>query len=163
AWHTKAHDDDIRFLPERCPSVRGYQLLEKAFPQEVFASKGVFVVEREKKPLLPKDYALVDCMAAELEALRREQPGLKIGNISTSRDLAIGKRLTSSDKHCTLIQMSLGSPFLAELTRVAMDRAEQKLRHWRKVAGENGLHLYVTGAAGVGRDMNKACADSLDG
>jgi RND superfamily putative drug exporter len=163
AWHTKAQDDDIRFLPERCPSVRGYQLLEKAFPQDVFASKGVFVVEREKKPLLPKDFALVDCMAGELEALRREQPELKIGNISTYRDLAIGKRLTSADKHCTLIQMSLGSPFLAELTRVAMDRAEQKLRHWRKVAGENGLHLYVTGAAGVGRDMNKACADSLDG
>src|SRR5262249_6254887 len=81
AWHSKAEDDATRLQPGRCPSVRGYQLREKAFPQEVFASKGVFVVEREKKPLLPKDYALVDCMAAELEALRREQPGLKIGNI----------------------------------------------------------------------------------
>ena len=45
AWDTKAQDDDIRFLPDRCASVRGYHLLEKAFPQDVFASKAVFVIE----------------------------------------------------------------------------------------------------------------------
>ena len=46
AWNSKAQDDDIRFLPERCPSVRGYQLLSKAFPQDVFASKVVVAIER---------------------------------------------------------------------------------------------------------------------
>ena len=30
-WDSRAQDDDIPFLPSRCASVRGYQLLEKAF------------------------------------------------------------------------------------------------------------------------------------
>ena len=38
-WDNRAADDDIRFLPARCDSVRGYQLLEEAFPQDVFASR----------------------------------------------------------------------------------------------------------------------------
>src|SRR5262245_60033294 len=36
-WDSRAIDDDIHFLPDRCPSVRGYRLLEQAFPKDVFA------------------------------------------------------------------------------------------------------------------------------
>ena len=49
-WRNQAQDDDIRFLPPHYPSVRGYQLLEKAFPQDVFASRAVFAVERPTAP-----------------------------------------------------------------------------------------------------------------
>src|SRR4051812_22244423 len=42
SWDRRACDDDIRFLPSRCPSVRGYALLEQAFPHEVYASRLVF-------------------------------------------------------------------------------------------------------------------------
>jgi RND superfamily putative drug exporter len=163
AWHTKAQDDDIHFLPERCSSVRGYHLLEKAFPQDVFASKAVFVIERNGRCLTRADFTLVDHLTADLERLRREEPDLRIGSIASYRDLAIGKRLISADKQCTLIQMSLGSPFLAEQTRRTMDRAEYRLRQRLKGAVADLPHFYATGAAGVGRDMNKACADSLDG
>ena len=41
-------DDDIRFLPARCDSVRGYRLLEQAFPQEGYASRALFVLERQR-------------------------------------------------------------------------------------------------------------------
>src|SRR5947209_4381047 len=59
SWDSKTQDDDIRFLPDRCPSVRGYQLLQQAFPQDVFASNLVFAVERDDRPLSSADFALV--------------------------------------------------------------------------------------------------------
>jgi hypothetical protein len=31
-WDSRTQDDDIRFLPARCDSVRGYQLLERSSP-----------------------------------------------------------------------------------------------------------------------------------
>src|SRR5207244_4094887 len=43
-WDSRTQDDDIRFLPDRCPSVRGYQLMQEAFPDDVFASRLVFAV-----------------------------------------------------------------------------------------------------------------------
>src|SRR5438270_13750956 len=45
-WDSRAVDDDIHFLPQRCASVRGYQLLEEAFPQDIFASRVVLALER---------------------------------------------------------------------------------------------------------------------
>jgi uncharacterized membrane protein YdfJ with MMPL/SSD domain len=57
AWDAKAQDDDVRFVPERFTSVRAYQLLEKAFPDDVFACRVVFALEREdsasRTPTLP--------------------------------------------------------------------------------------------------------------
>jgi RND superfamily putative drug exporter len=163
AWQTKAQDDDIRFLPERCPSVRGYRLLEKAFPQDVFASKAVYALERRDRRLTKADFALVDRLTAELEKLRDREPGLGIGSVYSYRDLAIGSRLTSADGRCTLIQMALASPFLAEQTRAAVDRAEARLRQTLAHAGPGRPVLLTTGTAGIGRDLTRACADSLEG
>src|SRR5271165_692140 len=66
-WDTRAQDDDIRFLPERCPSVRGYQLLQQAFPGEVFASRLVFAVERDEQPLADSDLELVRQLMDDLD------------------------------------------------------------------------------------------------
>src|SRR5262245_22352773 len=66
SWDRRAQDDDVRFLPARCPSVRGYQLLEKAFPQDVFASRVIFAFERGERQLSETDLALVDAVVAEL-------------------------------------------------------------------------------------------------
>src|SRR5262245_14759239 len=73
SWDKRAQDDDIRFLPARCPSVRGYQLLEKAFPQDVFASRLIIAVERTDGKLTESDLALVDVLVAELARLRQEE------------------------------------------------------------------------------------------
>src|SRR4051794_14506465 len=66
SWDNRATDDDIRFLPERTASRRGYQLLEQAFPQDVFASRLVFAVERPDKPLTEADFALVGQLIKDL-------------------------------------------------------------------------------------------------
>ncbi len=50
----QSQDDDIRFLPANTPSVRAYELLEKAFPNDLSASKAIFAVERRAKAPCPK-------------------------------------------------------------------------------------------------------------
>jgi RND superfamily putative drug exporter len=162
-WDSKAQDDDIHFLPARCASVRGYQMLEKAFPQDVFACRAIFAVERDTGPLGPDDYALVDQFVSELTRLRQEAPELQIGNIASYRDGLIGRRLTSADQRCTLIQMGLGTPFLALQTRATIDRAEERLQQCLKEMGPRAPRLLVTGPAGLGRDLIRASGDSLEG
>jgi RND superfamily putative drug exporter len=160
SWDTRAVDDDIRFLPPRCASVRGYQLLQQAFPEDVFASRVIFALEREDRPLDPADFELVDQCIADLNRLRQEDPSLQLGRVYSHRDAFIGNRLTSSDGHCTLIQAALETPFLALQTQATVDRAESLLR--QRLTAPDAPRLLVTGPAGVGRDLTRASADSLE-
>lgn len=163
SWDSKAQDDDIRFLPARCASVRGYALLEKAFPRDVFASRAILALERDERPLSPDDLRLADRVADSVEALAREEPALQIGGVSSYRDGLMGKRLTSADGRCTLVQVALGTPFLALQTRATVDRIEERARACLADAGAKALSLLVTGPAGFGRDLTAASAGSLDG
>ena len=117
AWDATTQDDDIRFLPDRCASVRGYHLLEKAFPEDVCASRAIFAVERPGGRLTDADFTLVNQCVADLDQLRRQEPALKIGKVGSYRDPLVGRRLTSVDGRCTLIQVALATPFLALLDR----------------------------------------------
>jgi RND superfamily putative drug exporter len=161
SWDQRAQDDDIRFLPARCPSVRGYQLLEQAFPQDVFASRIIFAVERADRPLAEADLGLVDQMVAGLKQLSRAEPDLQIKNVHSHRDPFLGTRLVSYDRHCTLIQVSLGTPYLALQTRASVDRAEQIVRQYLRKSADPPA-LYTTGPAGVGRDLTAAGGNSLE-
>jgi RND superfamily putative drug exporter len=161
-WDRKAQDDDIRFLPARCDSVRGYRLLEEAFPQDVFASRVIFAVERPDAALTENDLAAVDDVVAGLNALRGEEPSLQIGKINSHRDPYIGKRLLSEDGRCTLVQVSLGTPYLALQTKATVDRAEERVKEALAGAGRADLKLYTTGPAGIGHDLISAGGDSLD-
>src|SRR5438105_1878852 len=162
-WDSKAQDDDVRFLPERCASVRGYQLLSRAFPNEVFASRLIFAIERSDAVLGGADFALVDSCVGALEGLRHDAPELQLGKVISYRDPLTGRRLTSHDGRCTLIEVSLGTPYLALQTRAAVDRADGLLRTLFAQAGSDAPRLFTTGPAGIGRDLTKASADSLGG
>jgi RND superfamily putative drug exporter len=161
SWDTRAQDDDIHFLPARCDSVRGHQLLEQAFPQDVFASRVIFAVERSDRPLDAADLDLVDRLVADLNRLRTDEPELQIGRVYSHQDPFIGKRLLSDDRQCTLIQASLQTPYLALQTRKTVDRTEEVLRRRVAEAGPGAPRLMVTGPAGVGRDLTRASNDSL--
>jgi RND superfamily putative drug exporter len=157
----KVQDDDIGFLPARCDSVRGYNLLKQAFPQDVFASRAIFALERPDRPLSSDDLTLIDDIVADLNRLRRDDPALQINRIYSHRDPFIGKRLLSADGQCTLIQVSLGTPYLALQTRSTVDRAEELVRRHLGAAADAPT-LYTTGPAGVGRDLIRSSADSLE-
>ena len=163
SWDARAIDDDINFLPARCPSVRGYNLLRESFPQDVFASRAILAVERADRPLNDADFALVDRAVSAVEKLRQDEPSLQLGRVYSRRDAFLGNRLTSADGHCTLIQVSLGTPFLAMQTRTTVDRTESAVRSALTPSGSDAPQLYVTGPAGVGRDLSRASGDSLEG
>ncbi|HEY1375345.1 MAG TPA: MMPL family transporter [Gemmataceae bacterium] len=162
SWQARSQDDDIHFLPPSSPSVRGYELLERAFPQDVFASRAVVAVERADRRLSPADFALVDRLADALADLRRSEPDLGIGGVVSHRDGLIGSRLVSDDRQATLIQVSLGTPYLAAQTRAAVDRIADRLRCVLATAGADAPAVSVTGPAGIGRDLIAAGADGLD-
>jgi RND superfamily putative drug exporter len=162
SWDSRTADDDIRFLPARCPSVRGYHLLRQAFPQDVFASRAILAVERPDRPLADADLDLVDRCIGSIERLQREEPDLKIGRIYSHRDPFIGGRLVSEDRQCVLIQVALPTPYLALQTRKTVDRLEAAVRPLFDEAGPGAPRLLVTGPAGVGRDLLCASARSLD-
>jgi RND superfamily putative drug exporter len=162
SWDAQAQDDDIRFLPAYCPSVRGYGLLEKAFPQDVFASRLLFAVERKTGKLTESDLLLVDELAAALGRLRHREPALEIKKVSSYRDPFIGKRLLSDDEKCTLVQVSLGTPYLALQTRATVDRARAVVQEVIDRHGPDAPAVYATGPAGVGRDLIAAGGSSLE-
>jgi RND superfamily putative drug exporter len=161
-WEQTAQDDDIRFLPGRCDSVKGYRLLEQAFPGDVYASRVIFALEREGGRLTPHDLNLANQIVADLNRLSEQEPALKIGRIHSYQDAFVGKRLLSKDQRCLLIQVSLGTPYLAFQTRTSVERAEEVVRQCLSKAGPDVPELYVTGPAGVGRDLTSASASSLD-
>src|SRR5271168_3422939 len=90
AWDTQTQDDDVRFVPQRFTSVRAYHLLQKAFPEDVFASRVVFAIEREEAALSASDFQLVQTLAHDLEQLKRDAPELKIGRIESYQSGLIG-------------------------------------------------------------------------
>jgi len=161
-WDNRAQDDDVRFLPETCDSVRGYKLMDQAFHQDVAASRLIFAVERPDRPLSDADLGLVDDLVADLKRLKDDAPALKINRILYQRDAIIGKRLLSADNHCTLIQLALGTPYLALQTRDTADRADAVVRRRLAEVGGELPRVHTTGPAGVGRDLINASASSLE-
>lgn len=161
-WDSRTQDDDIRFIPERFTSVRAYHLLEKGFPQDVFASNVVFAVERNDTALTESDFQLVDLIVQDLERLRQDAPELKLGKVQSYQDGFLGCRLTSGDRQCTLIPVSLGTPYMALATQATVDRTAAVVARRLERSGRAGLRIYTTGAAGVGHDLLKVCGDSLE-
>jgi putative drug exporter of the RND superfamily len=161
AWDTQTQDDDVRFVPERFTSVRAYQLLEKAFPEDVFASRAVFAIEREDSGLTPADFQLVEALIKDIEQLRQSRPDLKIGKIDSFQSGIVGWRMISADQQCTLVQVSLETPYMAIGTKNTVEIMDEVVKK-RCAGGPTGLQVHTTGSAGIGRDLTKAAGDSLD-
>ncbi len=149
-------------MPDRFTSVRAYRLLQKAFPQDVFASRLVFAIEREEETLDSADFQFVDALIRDLDKLRHDEPTMKIGKIDSYQSSLVGWRMISPDQQCTLVQISLESPYTATATREAVLRMNALAQKRLAAEGIQGLEVHATGSAGIGRDLTKACVDSLD-
>jgi RND superfamily putative drug exporter len=161
-WWQHTFDDDIRFLPPNYAVRRGFELLQQAFPQDVFACRVLLAFERSDTILTPSDFALVDEVAEGLRELARAEPDLKITQVASYREPMMGHRLTSRDRHCTLVQISLATPYLAVQTQATVDRIEQQTRAMIERHGPNAPSWFVTGPGAIGRDLVHATARSLD-
>ena len=56
------------------PAWRAYHLLQEAFPQDVFASRVVFAIEREDESLSSADFQFVESLIRDLDKLRQDVP-----------------------------------------------------------------------------------------
>jgi RND superfamily putative drug exporter len=162
AWDMQTQDDDVLFVPERFTSVRAYQLLEKAFKEDVFASRAVFALEREESALTHDDFQLVEAIVRDIEQLRTAEPDLKIGKVDWFQSGLVGWRMISTDQQCTLIHVSLSTPYIAIATQQAVERMDAVVKKRLDGANHGGLQVHTTGSAGIGRDLTKACGASLD-
>lgn len=166
-WDQNSQDDDVRFLPARCASVRGFSLLSEAFPDDVSASRLILSFERETGELSPSDFALVDTIVSALSEYRLTHPEWKMGRIVSHRDPFLGKRLVSRDGKCTLVQVPLSTPYLANQTRLAVAEAEKvlqiALKEWSQdKVNKNHPTIQLTGPAGIGHDLISASANGLE-
>lgn len=164
-WDRNSQDDDIRYLPPTCASVRGYQLLEEAFPKDSYACNLVYVIERQDRPLNSQENALVSRIATDLDKLRASEPALQIRSIASPRDPGVGKKLASLDGHCQLIRVQLNCPYLAAQTRTTVDNTNAVVQAAISELMPNPDSrptIYASGPAGIGRDLIDAGTNSLE-
>lgn len=161
-WDRNSQDDDIRALPEYCPSVKGYKLLEEAFPGDVFASNLVLAFERLDSPLDEDDFKAIDAIRDALEKLRHDEPSLAIQAIHAPADPILGRKLKSADSRCALVKVQLQSPYMAVQTRFTVDRIDEVASRELAAHGVSGLKMHPTGPAGIGRDLIKVSTNSLE-
>lgn len=162
SWSDRQLDDDVCFVPGRFTSVRAHDLVGRAFPQDVSACRAAIAIERPDEPLRDSDLQLVDDILHDLDELRKDNPALKIIKVESYKDPIIGCRLISADGQCTLIQLNLGTPHLATATHLAVDRAQAVIDE-RTARVADGPRVFITGAAGIGRDLARSAGASLDG
>jgi len=164
-WDRNSQDDDIRYLPASCASVRGYQLLEEAFPKDSYACNLVYVIERSDRPLDDLDKSLVNRIVGEIDSLRTGEPSLQIRSVASPRDPGIGKKLTSQDGFCQLVRVQLNCPYLAAQTRLTVDSTNARVQAViQEIYPEMAARptIYASGPAGIGRDLIDAGTNSLD-
>ena len=171
-FNQAATDGEFGFLPGNVQSLRGEQLLAKAFPDDLLKSSLVIVVRRQDQALQPEDEAFIeDTLKPRLESIRTDF-NAKLGQqliqqILTFKDPQKGQLLVSQDKEASLVVMPLRSEFLEWGNKPIIDAVEKLLYGdpaedpvTHKLAIPTGLGLAMSGSATVGRDMLVAGKES---
>lgn len=158
-------DEDIRFFPPEYPTVRGYSILSKAFPEDVGSSEIVVLVRRTDGPLSTADFAFVDLLTTRLDELRTQYPekDYRIAPLKNYRTPVMGELLTSEDRRATIIVTRCGWPLTAskiiEVVQAVRDTIGE-MRDRKEIPP--GIDVAVTGSAAVGADMQIAQLESLE-
>ena len=158
-------DEDIRFFPPDYPTVRGYEILTRAFPTDVGTSDLVVVVVREDGPLSPADFTFVDELARRIDELRTlyADRDFRLAPVRSYRTPVMGKLLTSEDGRATIVVTRCGWPLTASKVIEVVGAVRgviDEMKHKKEVPP--GITLAVTGSAAVGADMQEAQLESLD-
>jgi RND superfamily putative drug exporter len=158
-WDKITHDGDFAYLPSRLPSVRGGELLEKAFPDLASKSTVVLVVARADGELTDEDKAVALRLADDFAP----KPGTPIATVMTHKDPFVGSKLQSPDGQSVLVLLQLNNEFMAVDNMKFIEDIYSKVREVREEARfPAGLELGVTGSAAVGSDMLWSMKESID-
>jgi RND superfamily putative drug exporter len=166
-WDNVTHDGDFAFLPSRLTSVRGDQLMAKAFPD--LASKGniVFVVARPDGPLTDGDLAWANKISEEFGP--KEGVKSPVSNVVSYDDEVLGKKLKSplrrdgaNKGQAALVVLQLNVEFMSVGNIPFVESVYKRvddLRHDPTLP--KGLELAVSGSAPLGTDMLRSMEESV--
>ncbi|WP_237729275.1 MMPL family transporter [Schlesneria paludicola] len=181
-----AETEEFAFLPPDSPSLQAESLFRKAFPTGFCPSRIVIVARRDsEKGITEEDRNFIDDrvdeeshpfehpnrkfelreqllrIAKEDEELAAESGRRVISKIRTFRDLAGGSLLESHDKKAILTLVELTTEFMDSRNRIPVGKVEELLSdpEFLKEKPE-GLSIYLSGEATVGRDMLDAARNS---
>ena len=162
-WDKVAQDGDFAFLPSRMTSVRGEELIRRAFPDLEDESDVVLIVARPSGRLEGADYAVAEQLADEF-APKEGAKGL-IAAVHSSEDPVVGEKLTSRVGHygqATLVLLELRTEFMAVENMDLLEHIQRRLAEIRRGKDfPKGLELGITGSAAVGADMLLSAEESI--
>ncbi|MGA2258364.1 MAG: MMPL family transporter, partial [Thermoguttaceae bacterium] len=160
-WDEITHDGDFAYLPPVMTSVRGEELLEKAFPELASKSSVVLVVARPDGELTDEDKA-VALRLAEMFAPKPDEK-TPVSSVMTHDDKFVGSKLRSPNGQSVLVLLQLNNEFMAVDNMQFVKEVYRKVREIQKEPGfPTGLELGVTGSAAVGSDMLWSMKESID-
>lgn len=158
-------DDDVRFFPPGYPSVRGQDLLERGFPDDVASSSFVVVGERRPGTLTPTDFAYLDRLSDALARMKVEKPEYEIRSVSDHRTPILGPRLIGTapgdQGQAALVNVALKSTHESKRSRLTVDDLT-KFVQGEIASAPEGLNVVWTGSAAVGHDRNAAANQSIE-
>ncbi|MBI3467201.1 MAG: MMPL family transporter [Planctomycetes bacterium] len=173
-WAKISQDDDIKSFPPHYNSVVGHDLLEKAFPGDLFNSQVVVAVERTDGALSEADQEFLKTLTARLNSVQEggllrnvdgdiEEDKYGLGIFLTPSTPVIGQLLTSADKKAALLVAPCQHTFIAEKIKGTVLALRKEIDGMTK-RGEvpPGLRIAATGSAGVGADLQISSDESLE-
>jgi RND superfamily putative drug exporter len=163
AWANIVQDGDFAFLPPQMDSVRGQQLLEKAFPAARGKSEAVLVLARPGGPLRQADYALDNRLVAALSPTDN-RTGL-VTSVDSYQSPVLGPELTSRvgpSGQATLIRIRLRTELAATKNMELIAQLRRTVDATRLAPDyPGGLEIGISGAAAIAADMRLAAEESL--
>lgn len=158
SWDSVTHDGDLAYMPDEMPSVRGEQLLRRAFPENLSKSQMVLICARPEGPLTSDDLRVLERLAQRFSATDE----LPINSVWTPWTEVIGKKLISRDRRAALAVLLLSNEFMAvDNIRVLgmVERIANEVRAWDDFPA--GLRLEISGSAAIGGDMLTSAQESI--
>jgi RND superfamily putative drug exporter len=185
-WSEVAQDKEFDFLPPDSPSRQAEEVFQQAFPDDRASSTIVLVLHRtDNQPgHLDRDRKFIeDTLEPRLRKLAEAEGGLAsepapsdeplfgddkpapakptersiIARIRTPNAPGSGTLLVSPNQRVLLVVLELTTPFVAHRNWQTLDQIEDLLRGLRQQGKvPQGLEIFVTGSAAIGRDHSIA-------
>lgn len=160
-WEEVALDGDLDYLPRNSTSMKGLELLQKAFPDERAKSEIVLVFSRQDGPLTSQDdrqFAL-----ATAEKLESSLKGMKdpvFVDMWTETTEVIGDMLKSKDGHATMVVARTTRDMMA-IDNISLLNQVKALTEEARRNAPAGLAIGITGSAMIGGDIQDSVVESV--
>lgn len=166
-WDDVTLDGDLAYLPDSATSVRGEKILREAFPDELFKSQVVVVLESSSgEPLTSDDDQWLQELEEQFTQLGDALPVIEIwapvGTGSAMRQ-ALASKLRSGDGAAAVVVLRLSTEFMATRNIRVLETVSEVLD---KVRAEpdfprDRLRLGVCGSGAIGGDILLATRESI--